>query len=124
MSSIVSQSIITRRIIGKRMHSLGATISAELETFNSSMFRKYRVRCGDYNVYLYIYENGRVHAELWTYERTVVIACTLAGFISLLKNCKRWATEQDKPVYVCDHCGREYFEGEAKCTSDDCNGGK
>ena len=91
MSAIVSQSIITRRIIGKRMHRLGATISAELETFNTNMFRKYRVRCADYNVYLYIYENGRVHAELLTYGGPIVIACTLAGFISLLKNCKRWA---------------------------------
>lgn len=123
MSNIVSQSIITRRIIGKRMHRLGATITAELEPFGS-MFRKYRVRCWDYNVYLYIYENGAVHAELWTYGHLAVSASTLAGFISLLKNCKRWATEQDKPVYVCGHCGREYFEGEAKCTSDDCNEGK
>lgn len=90
MSSIVSQSIITRRILGQRMHRLGATISAELETFGN-MFRKYRVRCADYNVYLYIYENGRVHAELWTYGRLAVSASTLAGFISLLKNCKRWS---------------------------------
>lgn len=93
MSSIVSQSIITRRILGQRMHRLGATISAELETFNTNMFRKYRVRCADYNVYLYIYENGRVHAELWTYGRLAVSASTLAGFISLLKNCKRWSEE-------------------------------
>lgn len=92
MSSIVSQSIITRRIIGKRMHRLGATITAELETFGG-MFRMYRVRCWDYNVYLYIYENGTVHAELWTYGRLAVSASTMAGFISLLKNCKRWASE-------------------------------
>lgn len=90
MSSIVSQSMITRRIIGKRIHHLGATILTEVETFGS-MFRKYRVRCFDYNVYLYIYENGRVQAELWTYGRLAVSASTLAGFISLLKNCKRWA---------------------------------
>lgn len=92
MSAIVSQSIITRRILGQRMHRLGATISAELETFGN-MFRKYRVRCFNYNVYLYIYENGRVHAELWTYGRLAVSASTMAGFISLLKNCKRWASE-------------------------------
>lgn len=90
MSAIVSQSIITRRIIGQRMHSLGATISAELETFGSA-FRKYRVRAWDYNVYLYIYANGTVHAELWTYGRLAASASTLAGFITLLKNCKRWA---------------------------------
>lgn len=92
MSRIVSQSIITRRILGQRMHRLGATISAELETFGG-IFRKYRIRCFDYNVYLYIYENGRVHAELWTYGRLAVSASTLAGFISLLKNCKRWSEE-------------------------------
>ena len=93
MSAIVSQSIITRRIIGKRMFKLGATITAEVETFGN-MFRKYRVRCFDYNVYLYIYENGRVHAELWTFGRLAVSASTLVGFISLLKNCKRWAEGQ------------------------------
>lgn len=88
MSTIVSQSIITRRIIGKRMFKLDACITAEVETFGN-MFRKYRVRCADYNVYLYIHENGRVHAELWTFDRLAVSASTLAGFISLLKNCKR-----------------------------------
>lgn len=92
MCAIVSQSIITRRIIGRRMHNLDATITAEVETFGN-MFRKYRVRCFDYNVYLYIYENGVVHAELWTLGYLAVSASTLAGFISLLKNCKRWASE-------------------------------
>lgn len=92
MSSIVSQSIITRRILGQRMHRLGATISAELETFGT-IFRKYRVRAWDYNVYLYIYNNGTVHAELWICGHLAVSASTLAGFISLLKNCKRWAEE-------------------------------
>ena len=95
MSVIVSQSIITRRIIGKCMFKLGATITAEVETFGD-MFRKYRVRCADYNVYLYIYESGRVHAELWTLGYLAVSASTLAGFISLLKNCKRWSTQEGK----------------------------
>lgn len=88
MSNVISQSMITRRIIGKRINGL-ATITAELETFGNNA-RKYRVRCNGYNVYLTVFNDGKVHGELHTMGRLVATASTLAGFISLLKNCQRF----------------------------------
>ena len=85
MSTVLNQSTITRRIIGKRIANL-ATITAELETFNNNS-RKYRVRCNGLNVYLTVFDDGKVYAELHTMGRLVATASTLADFINLLKNC-------------------------------------
>lgn len=85
MSTVLNQSMITRRIIGKRIANL-ATITAELETFGNNA-RKYRVRCNGLNVYLTVFDDGKVHAQLHTMGRLVATASTLVGFINLLKNC-------------------------------------
>lgn len=85
MSTVLNQSTITRRIIGKRIVNL-ATITAELETFNNNS-RKYRVRCNGLNVNLTVFDDGKVYAELHTMGRLVATASTLVGFINLLKNC-------------------------------------
>lgn len=92
--NILSQSIITRRIIGKRINGLVTTVS-RVNPNPRDIYVLYRVECHGYKLLLTVWDSGEVFAELWAYGRVACTASTLAGFISLLKNCKRWATEQE-----------------------------
>ena len=92
MSTIVSQSIITRRIIGRRVFKLGDVAFVSRVNPND-IYVMYRVTCAGYKILLTIWDDGRVFAELLAFGRVACTASTMAGFISLLKNCKRWASE-------------------------------
>lgn len=94
MSTIVSQSIITRRIIGCRMFKMrGASIVSRVNPNPKDIYVLYRVECAGYKILLTVWDSGKVFAELRMFGRVACTASTLAGFISLLKNCKRWAEE-------------------------------
>lgn len=97
MSTIVSQSIITRRIIGRRVFKLGdAVFVSRVNPNPNDIYVMYRVTCAGYKILLTIWDDGRVFAELRAFGRVACTASTLAGFISLLKNCKRWSQEATK----------------------------
>ena len=94
MSAIVSQSIITRLIIGCWMFKQHKTaIVSRVNPNPNDTYVLYRVNCYGYKILLTVWDSGKVFAELRAFGRIAVSASTLAGFISLLKNCKRWASE-------------------------------
>ena len=94
MSAIVSQSIITRLIIGCWMFKQHKTaIVSRVNPNPNDTYVLYRVNCYGYKILLTVWDSGKVFAELRAFGRIACTASTLAGFISLLKNCKRWASE-------------------------------
>lgn len=96
MSSIVSQSIITRRIIGSWMFKQRGITITNSRHFPQFVQYDVDVACPGYASYrtiLTIDSDGTVSGELTHYGNTICTASTLAGFISLLKNCKRWSEE-------------------------------
>ena len=96
MSSIVSQSIITRRIIGCWVFKQRDITISDSRHFSQFVQYDVDVACpgrASYRTILTIDSDGTVSAELMHYGNTICKASTLAGFISLLKNCKRWSEE-------------------------------
>lgn len=97
MSTIVSQSIITRRIIGRWMFKQHQTaIVSRVNPNPNDTYVLYRVNCYGYKILLTVWDSGKVFAELTAFGRVACTASTLAGFVSLLKNCKRWSQEATK----------------------------
>lgn len=99
MSAIVSQSIITRRIIGSWMFKQRNITISDSRHFPQFVQYDVDVACpghASYRTILTIDSDGTVAAELMCYGNTICKASTLAGFISLLKNCIRWSQEAAK----------------------------
>ena len=92
MSTIVSQSVITRRIIGCWMFKQHPTaIVSRVDPNTNDTYVRYSVNCYGYKILLTVWCNGKVFAELTDFGRIACTASTLAGFVNLLKNCKRWS---------------------------------
>lgn len=99
MSAIVSQSIITRRIIGCWMFKQRNITITGSRHFPQFVQYDVDVACpghSSYRTILTIDSDGTVSGELMHYGNTICTASTLAGFISLLKNCIRWSQEASK----------------------------
>lgn len=92
MSTIVSQSIITRRILGKRMFKLVDNVR-RVNPNLSDTYVLYSLECKGFKLLTTVWNDGRVFTELRAFGRIACTSKTLAGTISLLKNCNRWASE-------------------------------
>lgn len=87
-----SQLSIAKRTIGSWLGKSGriSTVKIDLVDAQPTVWQ-YRVEAWGYNINLYIYSDGHVKSELFIFGRTACTSSTLAGFCSLIKNCKRWA---------------------------------
>lgn len=95
MSTIVSQSIITRRILGCRMFKLPASVLVT-DSYHCRNFVEYKVNVAGYDIEVCILPNGMVDSSLKQFGRTICTSQTLAGTVSMMKNCVRWAKEASK----------------------------
>lgn len=90
----MNQFNIAKRIVGSWLGKSNRLRNVRIELVDTGdKAWQYRLNAYGYTIDLYIHKDGGVFARLWIFGSIGATASTLAGFISLLKNCKRWASE-------------------------------
>lgn len=88
----MSQFNISKRIVGSWLGKRGRVSRVRIELVETMpTVWQYKLNAYGYNIDLYMHTDGRVFARLWCYGAIGATASTLAGFCSLIKNCKRWS---------------------------------
>ncbi len=89
-----SMRIIKARIIGKFMLTNNLSkVKVRLDETTDNLW-SYTINAYGYNVSLFTYRDGSIHAHLIMFGRICAKADTLVEFCNLIKNCKRWAEGQ------------------------------
>lgn len=89
----LSQHNITKRILGSWLGKRGrlSFVRIELVDIDAKGVWEYKVDAFGYRIDLFLHQDGRVYGRLWCYGTIGATSSTLAGFCSLINNCKRWA---------------------------------
>lgn len=94
MSKTISQLNIAKRIVGVWLRKADRLTNVNLQLVDAaSKVWEYKLNAYGYNIDLYIHSNGHVYARLWCYGTIAATSSTIAGFCSLINNCKRWSTQ-------------------------------
>lgn len=88
----MSQSNIAKRIVGSWLGKSNRLRYVRIELVETApTVWTYKLSAYGYNIDLFIHTNGGVFARLWIFGSVGATSSTLAGFCSLIKNCKRWS---------------------------------
>lgn len=88
----MNQLNIAKRLVGTWLGKSGRISNVRINLVDATdKVWTYKLSAYGYNIDLFIHTNGGVFARLWIYGSVGATSSTLAGFCSLIKNCKRWA---------------------------------
>lgn len=88
----MNQFKISKRIVGSWLGKRGRISHVRIELRDTSdKAWQYRITAYGYTIDLFIHKDGGVFARLWMFGSIAATSSTLAGFCSLIKNCKRWS---------------------------------
>lgn len=93
----MNQFNIAKRIVGSWLGKSDRMRKVRIELVNTApTVWSYKLTAYGYTVDLFIHTNGKVFAELRAFGRVACTSSTIAGFCSLIKNCKRWSEGEAK----------------------------
>ena len=90
----MNQFNIAKRTVGSWLGKCGRVSKVRIELVDTApTVWTYKLSAYGYNIDLFIHTDGRIYSRLWIYGAIGCTTSTLAGFCSLIKNCKRWSEE-------------------------------